>query len=101
MFLFLFIKELLHEILTYCLILQQFSLPTLRVLIRSTEKGCIHTTLIVLRMSILFADFCCHLGESVIEETLQHQELRSRFSRARANMEKSIKLLSDVTEKLV
>lgn len=38
MFLFLCIKkELIHKVLMFYLILQQFSLPTVRVLIRSTE----------------------------------------------------------------
>lgn len=39
MFLFLCIRELIHTVLMYYLILEQFSLPAVRALIRSTEMS--------------------------------------------------------------
>lgn len=39
MFLFLCVRELIHKVLMYYLILEQFSLPAVRALIRSTEMS--------------------------------------------------------------
>lgn len=71
-------------------------------LIRSTQTARLRSAaLIILRRGISCPDFCCHLCESVIEGTLRHQELRSCFSCAWANMEKSIKPSSEAPEKLI